>query len=107
MSVRMGLKIKAEALACQEFMLLTKKKKGNIYFKSKITDQWRTTTTMCGLRKGENVCILSSLIASLKSDISACLKAILETFLTVLIKIQVVCYITKLYDGISASTQQS
>lgn len=27
MSVRMGLKIKAEALACQEFMLLRKKKK--------------------------------------------------------------------------------
>lgn len=54
-----------------------------------------------GLRKGgENVCILSRLIASLKSDISACLKAILETFFTVFIKIQVVCYITKLYDGI-------
>lgn len=46
---------------------------------------------MCGLRKGaENVCILSRLIASLKSDISARLRAILETFLTVLIKIQVV-----------------
>lgn len=50
------------------------------------------------------MCILSRLIASLKSDISACLRAILETFLTVLIKIQVVCYITKLYDGISACT---
>lgn len=63
---------------------------------------------MCGLRKGgENVCILSRLIASLKSDISARLRAILETFLAVLMKIQVVCYITKLYDGISACTHQS
>lgn len=61
-----------------------------------------------GLRKGGvNVCILSRLIASLKSDISACLKAILETSFTVFIKTQVVCYITKVYDGISACTQQS
>lgn len=51
--------------------------------------------------------ILSRLIASLKCDISACLKAILKTFFTVFIKTQVVCYITKLYDGISACTQQS
>lgn len=79
-----------------------------MYFKSKITDQWRITTTMCELRKGgENVCILSRLITSLKSDISACLKAMLEIFLTALIKIQVVCYVTKLYDGISTCTQQS
>lgn len=46
MSVRLGLKIKAEALACQEFMLVRKKKGRNMYFKSKITEQWRITTTM-------------------------------------------------------------
>lgn len=50
---------------------------------------------------------LSRLITSLKSDISACLKAILKSFFTVFIKTQVVCYITKLYDGTSACTQQS
>lgn len=54
-----------------------------------------------GLRKGrENVCILSRLIASLKSDITTCLKAILETFFTVFVKIPVASYITKVYGGI-------
>lgn len=31
MSVRLGLKIKAEALACQKFMLVRKKKIGETY----------------------------------------------------------------------------